>query len=243
MGALPPRAAGTDPVDAYLAEGHELYFTHHLGPDRLPRAIALYEKALAERPGDYAILWQLSELYQMRGQLLGEGESKEQIALWEKGQTYGERAIEANPDGVEGRFYYLANMGAIAQAKGLLGSLWRFRKIKKALDRAYALDPNFLPVLIARAQYLTKMPGMLGGSEEEAIRLYRRVLELDPTYVAAWYYLAELDVAHGRYDEAAVKLKKVLEQKNPPHYANWYMLDRVWARKLLDEINARAEKE
>jgi tetratricopeptide (TPR) repeat protein len=223
-------------VEAYLERGDELYQSHHLAAGRFQEALRWYEQALALRPDDYEILWKLSRRYQIYGQTLSQAERERKLALWEKGLQYGRKAVEVNPEGKEGHFYYMANMGAAAQLKGALTSLWKFRRIKKEMDTTLELDPDYPPILFARAQYLTEMPGIFGGDEQEAMRLYQRVVELDPTYLLAYVCMARIHARHKRFDEATADLNKVLICQNPGNYANWLKIDRYRAEELLEAI-------
>ena len=153
-------------VESLLKRGSELYRTHHLAPGRFERAIQYYETALSQSPGDYRILWKLSEMYQNFGQQLRLDQRREKIASWKRGNTYGKKAVETNPDGKEGHFYYLANMGALAEIRGTLFAFWKFQKIRGEMERAAELDPDYPPLLLAKAQYLLKMPQLFGGSEQ-----------------------------------------------------------------------------
>ncbi len=225
-----------DDADELKVKAEELYHTHHLAPGRFEQAIEAYEKVLAMRPNDYKVLWKLSEMHEVRAEMLGEKDRQRRVALWKKGIEYGKSAIEADPKGKEGHFYYMANMGALARTEGGVALVWRFRAIKKEMDKTLELDPNYAPGLVARAQYLTEMPGVLGGDDEEALRLYKRALESDPTFTIAYYYMAQIHARHKRYDEAIGKLEKVIQHKNPENYANWVTIDRPWSERLLKEI-------
>lgn len=242
-GTFVPCARGQG-VEELIRQGDEYYRTHHLAPGRFEEAIALYEKALAVRPGDYFLLWRLSEMLQIYGQCLGSELRERKIAAWEKGVVYGKRAVEVRPDGKEGHFYYMANMGALAQIKGTLFSVWNLRSIRKELDRTLELDPDYPPALVARAQFLTELPRVLGGGDEtQAMSLYRRAVEIDPDYLIAYYYMAQIDAKNKRFDEAIAKLKRIIECDRPSHYANWVVKDRPAAERLLGEILAQKEKE
>ena len=161
---------------------------------------------------------------------------KEKLEHWKKGVAYGRRAVEANPDGKEGHFYYMANIGAIAQAKGTLTSLWKLRKIKREMDRTLEIDPNYPPALLARAQFLMEMPGVFGGDKQEALRLCARVIRLDPDHLPTYVTMARLLAAEGRYDEAVANLNKVLLCEKPRQEANYLKIDRPRAEAVLEDI-------
>jgi len=229
-----PALAGD--ADEYLKQGDELYRTYHLAPGRLARAIQLYEMALDLRPDDYEILWKLSRMHQMYGETLDDRQRKRKIALWKKGTAYGKRAVKANPNSTEAHFYYMSNMGSIARLQGTLSSLWRFRKIKKEMDKTLELNPDFPPALVARAQYLTEMPSIFGGDEKEAMSLYKRALELDPGYLIAYYYLARMEAKQNHYDEAIAWLDHIIHCPEEYRSGNWASIDLPLSRALLKEI-------
>jgi tetratricopeptide (TPR) repeat protein len=225
-----------DRVEECWEKAEELYESHHLAPNRFEQALEWYEKAVALRQHDYELLWELSKRYQIYGQTLGDDQKKQKLAAWRRGLEHGRRAVEVNPNGKEGHFYYMANMGAIAQRKGTLTSLWKFRKIKKAMDRTLEIDPNWPPILLARAQYLMEMPGIFGGDKEEAMRLCQRVIELDPDHLPTYVCVAQLLTDEGRYDEAIACLDKVLLCEEPRQYPNYLKVDRPRAEAVLKEI-------
>ncbi len=228
--------AHADEAEEYWQKGEELYETHHLAPDRFDRALEWYEKAIALRQDDYELLWELSKRYQIYGQTLAKDQRKRKLKAWKKGVQYGRRAVRANPDGKEGHFYYMANIGAIAQIRGTLQSMVKFRKIKKEMDRTLEIDPNYPPALLARAQLLMEMPGFFGGDREEALRLCARVLRLDPDHLPTYVTMARLLAAKGKFDEAVANLDRVLLCKNPRQQANYLKVDRPRAEAVLKEI-------
>jgi tetratricopeptide (TPR) repeat protein len=228
--------APADQADAYWHKGEELYEAHHLAPGRFEEALAYYEKAVALRPGDYRFLWELSKRYQIYGQTLGEDQRRQKLKAWKKGARHGRRAVDAEPNGKEGHFYYMANLGAIAQLKGTLDSLWRFPKIRNHMENALRLDPDWPPALLAKAQYLMEIPGLFGGDKEEARSLLQRVVELDPDHLPTYVALARLLTLEGRYEEALASLDKVLLCEKPRHVANYVKVDRPRAEAVRDEI-------
>jgi tetratricopeptide (TPR) repeat protein len=225
-----------DEAEKYWEKGEELYESHHLAPDRFDQALEWYEKAVALRKDDYELLWELSKRYQICGQTLGDDQRKRKLALWKKGLEYGRRAVEVNPAGKEGHFYYMANMGSIAQVKGTLTSLWRFRGIKREMDKTLELAPDWPPILLARAQYLMELPGIFGGDRQEAFRLCQRAIELDPDHLPSYVTMARLLAEQKRYDEAMANLNKVLLCEKPRQVANWLKVDRPRAEAALEEI-------
>ena len=229
-------AVQADPAAEYWQKGEDLYETHHLAPDRFDQALVWYEKAIALRPNDYKLLWEMSKRYQIYGQTLRGDQKEEKLKHWKKGVEYGRRAVKVDPDGKEGHFYYMANIGATAQLKGILQSMWKLRKIKREMDRTLEIDPNYPPALLARAQFLMEMPGVFGGDNQEALRLCARVIRLDPDHLPTYIAMARLLAAEGRYDEAIANLNKVLLCEEPRQKANYLKVDRPRAEAALEDI-------
>lgn len=225
----------------YKQQGEALYWAPHQTPDRLLEAIRMYEQALAQDPDDYETLWTLSKICQICGQALPPEARQRKIDLWEKGRAYGDRAREVNPSGKEGHFYAMSNLGSLVQIKGKLSGLWNVRRIKGGIDRTLELDPDFPPALVARAQYLTRMPGLFGGDEKEALRLYERALALDPRYYIAYYYLADLYAGKGQYGRALDSLDRIIHCPQEDRNGSWYSIDLPWAEALRREILRKQE--
>jgi cytochrome c-type biogenesis protein CcmH/NrfG len=104
------------------------------------------------------------------------------------------------------------------------------------MDRTLELDPNWPPILLARAQYLREMPGIFGGDKEEAMRLCQRVIKLDPDHLPTYVCVAQLLADEGRYGEAIACLNKVLLCEEPRQYPNYLKVDRPRAEAVLKEI-------
>lgn len=232
----PASTARADQAEVCWQKGEELYETHHLAPGRFEEALRWYEKAVSLRPDNYEFLWELSKRYQIYGQTLSENQRKRKLEAWKRGAAHGRRAVDVNPYGKEGHFYYMANLGASAQIRGMLNSVWKFPKIKNHLDKALELAPYWPPALLARAEYLMETPGVFGGDREEAMKLVRQVIELDPNHLPAYVTLARLLAEEGRYEEALAAIDKVLSCEKPRQYANYLKVDRPRAEAVLKTI-------
>ncbi len=97
---------------------------------------------------------------------------------------------------------------------------------------AHRDKPNDVQVLENMAIVCSKM-----GRTEEAIRWYRRALDLKPTLPAAHYGLAFILLKRGDRDGARTHLEGFLASApGEPHMAAW--VER--ARSTLDQLNAPA---
>lgn len=234
LSAFLPSAFAAPAVES-LAAGEKLYQTYHLAEGRLQEAIAIFEKVLVTQPKNYFVLWKLAEMYASFGESLPEQQKKKKFALWKTGAAYAERAIEVNPQGKEGHFFYVANQGTMAKHQTVFASVWKLRRVKKEIGIALKLDSKYAPAVLAQANFLVSVPGFLGGDEKEAMQLYKKVLRLDPSYIAAHYFMAELDYENKRYDSAIRHLKQVIECRNPWHMGNYIKVILPWSNRLLKQ--------
>ena len=64
--------------------------------------------------------------------------------------------------------------------------------MRESIERAAALAPNDVDILVGRGALLLRLPRLLGGDTAEAERCLRRALELDPWHAGARQYMAQL---------------------------------------------------
>ena len=131
-----------------------------------------------------------------------------------------------------------ANMGALAESFGLRAGLRYRGAIKEQLETVLRLDPAYQQGSANRAlgRWYMKVPGLFGGSDEEAVEHLRRSLDYDPDSTASLFFLAETFVEMDRIGEARVALQQVLDAPINP---DWGPEDREFkqkARALLERL-------
>ena len=113
------------------------------------------------------------------------------LRLFEEVAARGEEAIAVLPELANSHYLYAYALGRHSQAMSVLEALAQGigGKIKAALDRTLRLEPEHAEAHTAMGTYhaeiLNKVGAMLGGltygaSKDEAVRHYRRALELHP---------------------------------------------------------------
>lgn len=85
------------------------------------------------------ILIQLAEVHFHLGSFL---EGEEQIAIWEMGQEYAERAVKLDPQSADAHYWVAATMGRIGNARGIFVSLFLVNPMLEHLEKALELDPD-----------------------------------------------------------------------------------------------------
>jgi tetratricopeptide (TPR) repeat protein len=155
---------------------------------------------------------------------------------------YYERATQLDPSyalawvGLSRARHWQAVVGLIPSEEGL-------RLAREAVERALSLNPNLAAAYVevfrlklfvdfdvagadaAAARAIALEPGVPAsvitaaatakylGRFDEALRLIRRAVDLDPLDAESWESLAETEFLCGRLDEAAADAKKALELK------------------------------
>lgn len=202
------------------------------------RAADLWSAALAARPGDYDAAWKLARAaYWLGGHLATEAA---RIAALERGIAAGEQAVAARPDRPEGHFWLAADMGGLAELRGIRAGLKYRTPIRLHLERVLAIDPAFQKGSADRAlgRWYYKVPGLFGGSKRKSEEHLRRSLTYHPQSIASRIFLAETLESMHRRAEAIALLKEIEALPVDPE---WAPEDTVF-KKQARELRARLDR-
>lgn len=145
----------------------------------------------------------------------------ERAALLTFGLQRAEAAVQADPRDAAAHLAVFCNLGRRLRARGGWGLLTAFgdlRRAREELDTALALEPDYPGALAAKGQMLAELPRWLGGDRQEAERLLRRAVALDPDDARMRLMLAGVLQEAGRRDEARTHARLalgVLERDGP----------------------------
>lgn len=110
----------------------------------------------------------------------------DRVASLERGLALAERAVEARPDDAVAHFAVFCNLGKRIQLEGLSARLLGdVRRLRRHIDEAVELAPDWADALAGKGAFLVALPGLFGGDRDEGERLLRRAVELDPTNLEA----------------------------------------------------------
>src|SRR5262245_51039118 len=84
--------------------------------ERDKQSLAIIERSLAAESNNYQWLWRAARVYYFVGD---EANKTEKLLFFEKGITTGQRAIEIEPNAVEGHFWLGVNYGGYSEQKGV----------------------------------------------------------------------------------------------------------------------------
>ena len=232
-------AAATPPARAKgsLLEAWNNITTFNEDLARIDRARDALEREVAQAPSLDALLL-LSWAHLAWGDYRAPSLDA-RIASYEGGRDVARRAIAMAPRSPEAHFWYAANLGRWAVAKGRLQAVFVLATLKQEIQTVLELDPDFVPGLAVAGSFYLETPALLGGDVARAEGYLRRALSLDPHFTRARLELARCLIARRRYDEARRELKTVIEERRPSYVADWVMRHRPTAERLMVEIGAR----
>ncbi|MFO7891019.1 MAG: tetratricopeptide repeat protein [bacterium] len=189
-------------------------------------AIKNYLKVLEIDSTNYRAHWKLGDEYTELANNLPKDQEDRKEELFEKARLYSEKAIEINPDGFEGHLKLSTALGRLALFQGGKEKVKLSKKVKEEAEKALELNPESNianHILGAWQQNVANLSGFLKffakvffgeklvGSNEEAVKYFKRAIELDPNYIE--HYL-ELAKTYEYMDEDELQkeaLQKVLE--------------------------------
>lgn len=136
---------------------------------------------------------------------------EQRTAMLERGLQAAERAVAANERDAKAHFAVFCNLGRKLEGDGAsLAGVANVKRLRGEIDRALALEPGFVDALTAKGAFLVKLPGLLGGDEDEGERLIRRAVELAPNHPPARLELAKALVEKGDEKAALEEARTVI---------------------------------
>jgi tetratricopeptide (TPR) repeat protein len=192
----------------------------------LDRAAAALQQAADKSPNDAnanyraAVAWSYSAevAMEMRDKAAAERSA-------EQGVRDAEKAVSLNGNNAE---YYrvLGTLcGQVIPANPILGALSYGRRAKEALDKAIELDPKSSRAFVAHGVGNYYLPASFGGGPDNAVKDFRRAIELDPHNADAYLWLG-LALRKNHQDGQAREAFEKSLQIDP---------DRVWTKQQLEK--------
>lgn len=116
----------------------------------------------------------------------------QQEALLERAQKLAERAVAEHQGDPTAHFAMFCSLGRRLEIEGVgFGSLEAIRRLRREIDTALALAPQWVDAKVGKGALLMRLPRLLGGDPDEGQRLLRDAIAADPDHVDARAYLDE----------------------------------------------------
>jgi hypothetical protein len=186
---------------------------HRRRDDRtaLAEARRLADAAVAAAPRDYAVLWRAARERFTESDVPTRSDD-ERSRLGKEAYDLAERAIAANPNGVEGHYWAALGVGSYAQGMGVLRALANGieSKFTQPLARATSLDERYdhgsIPVVWAA--YYLELPWPKRDRAKAAVEL-KRALAINPDNLRARLYQARIAADEDHPGEAKALLAAI----------------------------------
>ncbi|HYD90180.1 MAG TPA: hypothetical protein VEA37_01695, partial [Flavobacterium sp.] len=180
-------------------------------------ALKKYLEVLNEDPKNYEALWHTSLLYSKIGNR--KDNEDEKISYFNKAKDYAQRALNVNPNDAESNFVMSVAMGRMALIVGAEERVAASRDIKKYADKAIKLNPKHAGAYhvlgiwnfkVANLNWAERVAANMlfggipeGASNEEALRNFKKAIQLGPDYMLYYYDLGKF------YDETDDEAKAI----------------------------------
>lgn len=151
------------------------------------------------------------------------------------------KSVEASPDDAALRIWYGIILSSWAGVDGGLGALGHVKEARKQLEKALALDPSALEgsafTSLGALYYQVPSWPLAYGDKEEAERLLRHALEVNPHGIDSNYFMGDYLLREKRSDEARQYLNHALEAAPRPGRELADQGRREEIRQLLAQLN------
>jgi tetratricopeptide (TPR) repeat protein len=221
------------PAPALAQADADALYRERATPGQAEAAAALWQAQLTANPGDIDAAWKLARAQYWVGT---HGPDAGRRAALERGLAVARQLAMRTPGRPEGHFWLAANMGALAESFGLRQGLRYRGDIKRELETVLKIDPGFQQGSPDRAlgRWYHKVPGLFGGSREQAEAHLRKSLTYNANSTVSRFFLAELLFDMDRDAEAIEELKKVVAAPPDPE---WEPEDRVYKERARRRLN------
>ncbi|MBM4441723.1 MAG: tetratricopeptide repeat protein [Candidatus Rokubacteria bacterium] len=158
----------------------------------------------------------------------------DKLAAFERGRELADKARTLAPRDPGAHFWFAVNSGKWAEARGAWRALTTLRMLRHEVELTLELDPAYIDGYAFLGAMYRRLPWLLGGDHAKAETMYRKGLELDPSYTGLRLGLAKVLLATDRREAARVELRRVVAEKSPRNRAEWTLEQAPEAKKLLE---------
>jgi len=217
----------------YLAQADAIYEKDNL--DSVIESIPLYRREVEENPDSYEANWKMARALREYADLSMQAEVEDWKDICEdygkEGLVYAEIAIDLNPDGVEGHYFYGLSAGTYSDGISILKAIRKGlrKKTEEAFETAYEIDKMYDdagPILaLGRMWHQLPWPYRKRKTSESYFEEYFQNFPNNPQGLV---YYAELLLDRDK-DEKAEELLLQASQSDHPYF-------RKKAKELLEKL-------
>lgn len=216
----------------------DIWWRHRGEQNALSQMRVQLEKALSQKASpqiEYSISWRLARLHHFCA-MQKEDDKKIAHELFSTAKTQAQHAVSLNANDVAGHFWLGVCCLETARTQSKMTALRALPRAKKHLKIAATLDETFhfagARRVLGRIESRAPFPF---GSQQNALVLFNRALEIAPHNSTTLLYFAELLLSMKR-DEAQKTLHEIVSQDVDENWKWEQARDKTIAARLL-EVN------
>ncbi len=225
---------------------HFLHASEKLEPiqEDYPNSLKLLAGTLraqhADEPESTQLLLKLAEVYLDMGDDLYTKDA-ERLGSYEEGAEYAAQALIQDPDSADAHFLYAANLGHIAQLKGIIAAALSLNEIMSHVTAAVSIDSSHAPALHMLGMMYDGLPWIMGGDQQKALHYLQLAVAADRNYTHARINLAKFYLKQKDYELARHELESVLATRLPRSRFAWSRNHVPEAHELLGGLGTRVK--
>jgi tetratricopeptide (TPR) repeat protein len=202
---------------------------------RVREGLETLRRARAVDYNNFELAWRTARLDYVLGDKTTNEE--ERLKAFREGIEAGEIAVRAEPEKPEGHFWYGANQGGYANARGPLYGLSAAEGLRKEMETVLRLDEGFLggSAFMVLGRLDVELPSMLGGDTKRAVETLERGMKYGDQNSLYRLRLAEAYVKNKRMNEAREQINIILSMKPHPLFIPEHKEAVTKAKELLDK--------
>jgi len=207
-------------ASTYLAQADSVYEKDNL--EKVTESLPLYRKAVEEEPERYEANWKMARALREYADLSMQADVEDWDDICEdygkEGLDYAKIAIELNPDGVEGHYFYGLCAGTYSDGISILKAIRKGlkKKTERAFEKAYEIDKMYDdagPILaLGRMWHQLPWPYQKEKTSEKYFEEYYQYFPENPQGLV---YYAELLDDRNKEDQARELLEQAAQSDHP----------------------------
>lgn len=229
-----PATSNTKPSAELLQQADKSYAERE-DLVRVREGLELLRRARAVDYTNYDVVWRTARLNYTLGDKTTDATEREKA--FRDGIEAGETAVRVEPQRVEGHFWYGANQGGYAQARGPLYGLSAAKGLRQEMETVLKLDESFQggSAFMVLGRLDLELPSLLGGDEKRALETLERGLKYGENSGLYRLRLAEAYVRNKRMDKAREQINHILNMTPHPGFVPEHKEAVAKAKEILEK--------
>lgn len=225
------KGVGVNEVQGRFEKSWHYLTRMHLDKSALGKAVVLLEKGIAIAPDNCEVYWRLAEITFKTADEEKDGVKRKR--LYEKTIEYADKALEINPQSLEGQYWKGCSSARLAEMAGIFSAIGLVKGAKEALSKTIEIDSNHRYSVLSKAVLaaIYTVPPWPLKDLEKAEKYALEAVEQDPNLTIASQNLAMFYIASKQMKKARTELERGLAIKNPTY---------IWDSELYDWPKMRA---